>query len=97
MEYNIIKLSFDKKLTMLAGRDYAHDIYYNQVFNSVRLNAKNIITFPSHIESVASSFINGFIEATDIRPEKFCKYFSIDANDRVRNAFYDALPRYIKG
>lgn len=57
---NIIELTFDKTITGLAGNPYGYKEYLNQVDEKFNWTGKNKIVFPSHIEKVGISFIQGF-------------------------------------
>ena len=57
---NRIELVFDKDVAGLAGNDYGYQTYQNQVKSKIKWDDKNVIVFPSYIERVAISFIQGF-------------------------------------
>lgn len=62
-----IELDIRKDLIALAGDDYAESIYNNQVKdnlkNGVELGEEDIIiVFPSHIEYITISFIDGLVK-----------------------------------
>ncbi len=54
-----INLEFDKTLTNLAGNQYGQQVFKNQVKN-VDINESYELIFPSQIENIATSFIQGF-------------------------------------
>lgn len=56
---NIIKLTFDKATTRLAGNPYGRTIYNEQIAGKIDFNKMNLIVFPDNIEKVASSFTQG--------------------------------------
>lgn len=56
------KLEFDKTLKSLAGNKFGQ-IEFNRQIQKVEYNENYIIEFPSSIESIATSFIQGFFQA----------------------------------
>ena len=56
----IIKLVFKKDLTKLAGNAFGKNTYETQVENIIDFNKPIIFEFPSQIDRIASSFIQGF-------------------------------------
>ena len=62
MTGNIIRLQFDKSLSCLASNPYGKTIYDEQVRGRLDSNKKNIIEFPSFIDDIAISFIQGFFK-----------------------------------
>lgn len=59
----IVELEFKKSLSALAGYLYGEDIYVKQVENKVSNMTPGdriVIKIPSHIEYLASSFVQGF-------------------------------------
>ncbi len=61
MEQVKIELKLDRTLTTLAGNPYGHKIYQEQARDKMMAENENIIVFPSYVEFVAPSFIQGFI------------------------------------
>lgn len=59
---NKIELSFDKKLSGLAGYQYGMSEYKKQVEGKIDFDEDIILTFPDNIVRIASSFIQGFFE-----------------------------------
>lgn len=58
-----IKLKFEKSVTRLAGFPFGKATYKNQVKNFIKLDGTTTeIVFPTQIEKVASSFVQGFFE-----------------------------------
>ncbi|MEE1262991.1 STAS-like domain-containing protein [Ruminococcus sp.] len=57
---NSIKLVFDKTITRLAGYPYGEEIYEKQVKDHIDIQKPCTIYFPKNIESIASSFVQGF-------------------------------------
>lgn len=57
---NKIVLKFDKTAILLAGRDYGIKIYNEQVKDKIDFKNQIILVFPDNIQSMASSFIQGF-------------------------------------
>ena len=57
---NSINLVFNKTLTKLAGFPYGESVYKEQIKDKVDLFQPCKIVFPSNIEKVASSFVQGF-------------------------------------
>ena len=62
MTDNIIRLQFDKSLSCLAGNPYGKSVYDDQVKGKLDFKCKNIIEFPSYIDDIAISFIQGFFK-----------------------------------
>ena len=91
MYKNIIKLEIDENLRCLAGEDYAKLIYKTQISDKVNLAKKNVIVIPSNIRIISDSFATGIVLASNIKPDKFYKYFSIEGSDRVVNKFKEIL------
>jgi len=56
-----IKLELNKTLTKIAGFKYGKDIYEKQANDYILFDCENVIEFPSHVDFVAPSFIQGFI------------------------------------
>ncbi|MGL5965438.1 MAG: hypothetical protein ACRCZ9_00745 [Fusobacteriaceae bacterium] len=61
-EINRIVLTFDKSLTAIAGYKFGEEIYEKQVEDKYKSGNKNIIEFPEQIDSVAISFVQGFLK-----------------------------------
>lgn len=59
---NKIELSFDKKLSGLAGYQYGMSEYKKQVEGKIDFDEDIILIFPDNIVRIASSFIQGFFE-----------------------------------
>lgn len=59
---NRIVLTFDNSLTAIAGYKFGEEIFEMQVEKKYRSGEKNIIEFPQQIESVAISFVQGFLK-----------------------------------
>lgn len=59
---NRIELSFDKKLSGLAGYQYGLSEYKRQVEGKIDFDKDIILIFPDNIVRIASSFIQGFFE-----------------------------------
>lgn len=58
-----IKLDFEKSVTRLAGFPFGKATYKNQVKDFIELDGTTIeLVFPTQIEKVASSFVQGFFE-----------------------------------
>lgn len=55
----VINLTFDKKLTNLAGNRYGRDVYAEQLEKEVVPDKEIIAIIPSRIEDIAVSFIQG--------------------------------------
>lgn len=61
-EINKIVLTFEKSLTAIAGYKFGEEIYEKQVENKYKSGSKNVIEFPEQIDSVAISFVQGFLK-----------------------------------
>ncbi|MGL5377458.1 MAG: hypothetical protein ACRC0F_07020 [Cetobacterium sp.] len=59
---NKIVLTFDKSLTAIAGYKFGEEIFEKQVQKNYKSDSKNIIEFPQQIDSVAISFVQGFLK-----------------------------------
>lgn len=57
---NEISIIIDKTLTKLVGSKYGYSIYDSQVRNKINLHQKFKIIFPTQIDNISSSFIQGF-------------------------------------
>lgn len=56
---NSVSLVFNKTITKLAGFPYGESVYEAQIKDKVDLFQPCKIVFPSNIERVASSFVQG--------------------------------------
>ena len=56
---NSVSLVFNKTITKLAGFPYGESVYETQIKDKVDLFQPYKIVFPSNIERVASSFVQG--------------------------------------
>ena len=56
---NSVSLVFNKTITKLAGFPYGESVYETQIKDKVDLFQPCKIVFPSNIEKVASSFVQG--------------------------------------
>ena len=56
---NSVSLVFNKTITKLAGFPYGESVYETQIKDKVDLFQPCKIVFPSNIERVASSFVQG--------------------------------------
>lgn len=59
---NYFVLELDKMVTKLAGNPLGREIYNTQVKGKVDFTKNIIIEFPDRIDTIASSFIQGFFE-----------------------------------
>ncbi len=57
---NKIELSFDKRLSGLAGYQYGVNEYKRQVEGKINFEQDIVLIFPDNIVRIASSFIQGF-------------------------------------
>lgn len=55
-----IELILDKTVTRLAGYELGRKVFEEQVKNKINYNSPITIVFPSNIQKLASSFIQGF-------------------------------------
>ena len=55
----IIELKFDNTISGLAGNDYGYEEYKKQIMGKFNFENINTIIFPSQIQKVAISFIQG--------------------------------------
>jgi len=60
MNTNLIKLTFAKDVTRLAGYPYGEHIFVEQVKGKIDYSENATLIFPEHIEKIASSFVQGF-------------------------------------
>ncbi len=67
----VIDLQIDKAFTHIAGYDYGELIYNEQVKPFFNGSDRLEIRFPNHIEGIAISFVQGFINGMlKIVPDK---------------------------
>lgn len=59
---NIFELDIDKIITKLAGNPLGKKIFREQVKDRINYDEEIIIIIPERIDSIASSFIQGFFE-----------------------------------
>lgn len=64
---NKIILNFDKSTTTLAGEQFGYETYKEQVESQIKENEKNIIIFPTNINDISASFIEGMYEDIKIK------------------------------
>ena len=57
----VIDVNIDKAFTHIAGSDYGELIYNEEVQPFFNRSARLDIRFPNHIEGIAISFVQGFI------------------------------------
>ena len=89
---NKINLSFDKKLTNLAGYDFGVRVFEEQVKNKLNFNAKFELVFPDEIRMIASSFVQGF--SADIVQQiglKATEENLVVSNEKLRNSIIKKL------
>ena len=58
-----IELVFAKDLSKLAGNAFGRNTYEKQVKEVIDLSKSTVLVFPSQIDRVASSFVQGFFDA----------------------------------
>lgn len=89
-----IELKIEKKtITRLAGNEYGERIFNEQVKERLDYEDKNVIVFPSHIDNLAISFVQGFIKniLTKISLDEFNDKFEIEGSEKVKNSFFRSL------
>lgn len=59
---NQYELIFDKTITKLAGYDLGEQIFNEQLNGSIDYSQEITLVFPERIDSIASSFIQGFFK-----------------------------------
>ncbi|MGE7753237.1 hypothetical protein [Lysinibacillus fusiformis] len=59
---NNFVLEFDKMITKLAGNPLGKQIFQEQVMGKIDYKNNITITIPDRIDTIASSFIQGFFE-----------------------------------
>lgn len=79
---NKIELRFDKAQTCLAGFPYGKSVYEQQVEGKIDADGAVEIVFPSQIELVASSFVQGFFSVL----VKQIGYLGIERNIKIVSA-----------
>ena len=82
---NTINLKFEKSVTRLAGFPFGQATYKNQVREFIKLDGTIYeLIFPSQIEKVASSFVQGFFEEliNSIGYDEIEKTFIIKASSK---------------
>ena len=89
----MVNLTFDKTLTGLAGNDFGKLIYTNQVKDKIDIEEGIVIVFPSTIERIAISFVQGFSEEliNKYGLEIFNKKIKIEGSEKVENKFRKVL------
>lgn len=90
---NRIEIDVKKSISTLTGNEYGRIIFEEQVLPNIKMNCKNFIVFPSHIERIAISFIEGFLKnlPNDISRKDFYEFFSIEGTEKVVNKFLDVV------
>lgn len=90
---NKIILKFDNTLTAIAGYEYGEEIFKNQVEKNYKIGEENIIEFPKEIESVAISFVQGFLKEPLRRNgvDKTLSELKIVGNKKFVNKFYKVI------
>ncbi len=59
---NNFELILDKTVTKLAGNQLGRYIFQEQLKEEINYDSEITITFPERIDTIASSFIQGFFE-----------------------------------
>lgn len=59
---NDFELEFDKMITKLAGNPLGKQVFQQQLMGKVDYESMITIRFPDRIDTIASSFIQGFFE-----------------------------------
>ncbi|KOP31159.1 hypothetical protein ADM98_01755 [Exiguobacterium sp. BMC-KP] len=59
---NNFELEIDNTVTKLAGNPLGKKIYQSQVLKEIDYEKEIMIVFPDRIDTIASSFIQGFFE-----------------------------------
>lgn len=59
---NTFELEFGNTITKLAGNDFGCEIYNTQVRDYIDFTQDITIIFPNRIDSIASSFVQGFFD-----------------------------------
>lgn len=91
---NCIELIFENKtLDSIAGFDYGKEIYDTQVKNKFIEGDINTIVFPSSIERIAMSFIQGFSKELikNIGRTRFLEEIKIEGNKKLEEKFYRVI------
>jgi hypothetical protein len=60
--YNNFELKFDKTITKLAGNPLGKQIFQEQIMGKIDYESHISIIIPDRIDTIASSFIQGFFE-----------------------------------
>lgn len=61
IDLNVIELKFDDNLEVLAGNPFGVDTYKKQLKDKFDINKKNKLIFPSQVDTIASSFVQGIM------------------------------------
>lgn len=59
---NNFELDFDKMITKLAGNQLGKQVFQHQLKGKIDYESDITITLPDRIDTIASSFIQGFFE-----------------------------------
>ena len=92
-EKNIIKLSFDKTLTYLAGNPFGV-AEYHKIKDKVDFNKINVFVFPDTIERIGTSFVQGFFSeiVEKVGIEHFREYVLIESvHEKVKDKILNNL------
>ncbi|MDT9722186.1 hypothetical protein QVE09_25075 [Paenibacillus sp. ClWae2A] len=60
--HNHFELKFDKMITKLAGNPLGKQVFKEQLMGNVNYEYNITIVIPDRIDTIASSFIQGFFE-----------------------------------
>lgn len=89
-----ITLNFKGDITGLAGYQYGENVYNEQVKGIINFDEEIIIEFPTNIERIASSFVQGFFSdiVSEIGFEGVEKnVIIITKNPKLTKSVYDNL------
>ena len=60
--HNYFELKFDKMVTKLAGNPLGKHVFQEQLLGKINYESDITIVIPDRIDTIASSFIQGFFE-----------------------------------
>ena len=88
-----IYLKFDGASSRLAGNPYGRTVFEKQAKTKMNYEGKTVIEFPSQIENIASSFVQGFFAEiiAEIGKSEFCNRIEIQGSPKIVNKIMRSL------
>lgn len=89
LKYNRIEMPIDEKYPCIAGYELGKAMYDMYIEPYADPSVTTIIVFPKHINTVSSSYVQGFMHA--VGKDKFNEQFLIEGNNEFVNKFNERI------